>query len=109
MGRFQLAFEGEETTFLVDSATGRVWRYAIVSVESEVAREVERIVYARVLASPETESQAEIEDMRQEVRQEVRAELTSPCHGFLTCFVEVDRVSFSETGLDWISEIVRNP
>ncbi len=42
-GRFQLVTQDEGTMFLVDSATGRVWRYTRVVSEQEIqAREAER-------------------------------------------------------------------
>jgi len=64
-GRFQLVTQNEGTMFLVDSATGRVWRYTHVVFEQEVqAREATERRAAREAERRAAQEAAEAERRR---------------------------------------------
>ena len=64
-GRFQLVTQNEGTMFLVDSATGRVWRYTQVVFEQEVqAREATERRAAREAERRAAQEAAEAERRR---------------------------------------------
>lgn len=92
-GRFQLVPENQGTMFLVDTATGRVWRYTLVTPpESDVKAYVDAAIAIQEASNgrtfPETERKALFEKLAKERRDELQA-LNNPCKGLVTCFVEV--------------------
>lgn len=108
-GRFQLTAEYEGRLFMVDSATGRVWRYTLVTVpDSAVQTRVDTLIAIQEAQSgsvfTEAERKALSDKLEPEQRQEVETE-NNPCEGLRSCFVEVDRVRLTSAG--WTSEVVR--
>lgn len=98
VGRFQLVPLLEGTMFLVDSATGRVWRYTrLVPTDAEVQTIAEAEI--RALDSP-APGPPSAERLRR-VREELRAKMNL-CANTETCFLEVDRLALIEGG--WRSE-----
>ena len=132
VGRFQLVPDSQGATFLIDSATGRVWRYTKVepsqpSSEATEKRLNERLVARATefhiplgngsLANQAAEARRlllaeETARVTREVQDEVQAQLKAeerrinPCHGLVACFVETDRVRLTPDGTTWTSELV---
>jgi hypothetical protein len=96
--------------FLVDTTTGRVWRYTRVTpsdsrVEEYIAAEIE----IREIRIGRQFTDAEKRELRGEIAKTEKARLetlSNPCTGLVACFVEVDRIRLTPTG-SWASEIVK--
>ena len=136
-GRFRLVPEPDGTMFLMDSATGRVWRYSRIVDEEEdpveapptarqalLERRIEELVRQREEEAVQRTGVGVADFKLDEWRREIRAEFEvldptlrpvepeprpdpNPCTGTAACFVEVDRVRLTPAG--WVSEILPNP
>lgn len=109
-GRFQLVPLPQGTMFLVDSATGRAWRYTQVTPsDSTVQTYVTTQIALREAASGRAFSEAEKKALADEIKKTAKEEIdamSNPCKGLVACFVETDRVRLTPTG-GWASEIVK--
>ena len=101
--------EREGTMFLLDTATGRIWRYSFVEpTESNVKESVDKAITLQEASNGRTFSEAERKVLFNSLAKEHKDELqklANPCRGLLTCFVEVDRVRLGPNG-SYASEIV---
>ena len=102
-GRFQLVTQPGTTSvlglvYLIDTATGRVWAHIQVTPSDEA-------VAAAVRNMPNPQgftTGPPLADQEKFRRQFV--ENYGPCSGTSRCFVELDRVSLTNSG--WVSEVV---
>lgn len=109
-GRFQLVPEPGGTIFLLDTATGRVWRNSYVTPsDSDVKASVDKTIALQEASNgrsfPEAERKALFDKLSIERKDELQ-KLKNPCNGLTICFVEVDRVRLTPNG-EFSSEIVR--
>lgn len=106
-GRFQLFAQPQGQVFMIDSATGRVWRYTHVTPSAgEVQKYLDSLIAAEVrLPLTEQERTAREASLRRKHASEIDS-LATPCHGLVTCLVELDRVNLSNAGT-FVSEIVK--
>lgn len=104
VGRYQLVPENQGTIFLLDSITGRVWRYTRVTPsEADVQGYVDGYVKALERASGRQYSETERKELSEIVRRDEKANIeamVNPCKGLLTCLVELDRVRLSPSGFN---------
>jgi hypothetical protein len=112
--RFSLLAQPEGTVFLIDSATGRVWRYTQLVIDEndpaikraidglwELRKQKESTRFPNGIMPTALEN-----ELREVVKQEYERE-QNPCTGTKACFLEVDRGSLTPKG--WVSEIIPNP
>ena len=108
-GRFQLIPQPEGTMFLLDTATGRIWRYTLLMpAESDVKASVDKAIALQEASNNTTFSEAERKALFDTLAKKHRDDLQesgNPCRGLTTCFVEVDRVRLGPNG-KYASEIV---
>jgi hypothetical protein len=95
--------------FLLDTATGRIWRYSfLMPAESDVKASVDKAIALQEASNNTTYSEAERKMFFDKLVKEHRDNLQlsgNPCNGQTTCFVEVDRVRLGRNG-KYASEIV---
>ncbi|MBI3492801.1 MAG: hypothetical protein HY047_13645 [Acidobacteria bacterium] len=109
-GRFQLLSENQGTVFMVDTATGRVWRYTLVTASASLVQaRVDNLIAVQENTNgrpfTEAEKKALSDRLTREQTDEVNAE-NNPCKGLKTCFVEIDRLRLTPGGV-YASEVVR--
>jgi hypothetical protein len=104
VGRFQLVPLPEGTMFLIDSATGRVWRYTqLVPTEAEVSAAIDADIIAEGKALGVVLGRVPDLTRDRRVREELRAKM-NPCAITTACFLEVERFALRERG--WSSEVL---
>ena len=108
-GRFQLVPEPGGTVFLLDTATGRVWRYSYLTpADSDVKAAVDKAITAQEISNGRVFSEAERKELSDKLSKEQRdkmQESNNPCTGLSNCFIEVDRVRLAPSG-KFASELV---
>jgi hypothetical protein len=110
VGRYQLVGEQQGTMFLVDTATGRVWRYTLLTEQVTSVAERERItirnLYGRETYSEDPAQKAvEQRVVQQFLKEKVTRDVGERyCRGMTSCFYEVDRLRLTPGG-DWTSEL----
>lgn len=109
-GRFQLVPDNRGAMFLVDSATGRVWRFAELVMDEndpEIKKTIDQRFDSRRNQRLPDGRMPTLDELRKIVTEEIRQEYAarnSPCHGTKACFLEVDRAQLTQQG--WTSEVV---
>ena len=103
-GRFQLMMAAQNSAYLVDTVTGRVWQDMKVVSNAEAMRKYVDAAFAKDF-TPATLRDPSGAKQRLEAEYKARF-FSSPCHGMENCFLEIDRTRLMADG-GWVSEVVK--
>lgn len=108
-GRYQL-LESHNVVYMIDSATGRVWRETVFQVsEKQIDEYIEKLLAAEEArrGRPFTvyERSPRWDGLRKDHDADIKR-LGSPCTGVAPCFVELDRIRLKEDGT-FSSEVIK--